>query len=187
LSFEERELIALWRAEGCGVREVARRLGRNPSTVSRELARNIRNEGKRPYLASVAQNRAQKLARRPKTRKLASRPALAAYVTGMLTARERLSPEQISARLRIDFPDDESMRISPETIYQCIYIQGRGGLRAELAAALRTGRAVRQPNRRAGTRRARVPKELLISERPAEADDRAVPGHWESQCFCQAA
>ncbi|MDQ0100379.1 IS30 family transposase [Arthrobacter bambusae] len=179
LSFEERELIALWRAQGCGVREIARRLGRNPSTVSRELARNIRNEGKRPYLASVAQNRAQKLARRPKTRKLASRPALAAYVTGMLTARERLSPEQISARLRIDFPDDENMRISPETIYQCIYIQGRGGLRAELAAALRTGRAVRQPNRRPGTRRPRVPKELLISERPPEADDRAVPGHWE--------
>ena len=71
------------------------------------------------------------------------------------------------------------MRISPETIYQCIYIQGRGGLRAELAAALRTGRAVRQPNRRPGKRRPRVPKELLISERPAEADDRAVPGHWE--------
>lgn len=179
LSFDERELIAVWRAAGCGVREIGRRLGRNPSTVSRELGRNIRNGGNRPYLASSAQNRAQKLARRPKARKLAFNEALALYVAGMLTARERLSPEQISARLRIDFPDDESMRISPETIYQCIYIQGRGGLRAELAAALRTGRAVRQPNRRAGMRRPRVPKELLISERPAEADDRAVPGHWE--------
>jgi IS30 family transposase len=179
LSFEERELIAVWSAAGCGVREIARRLGRSPSTISRELGRNIRNGGYRPYLASSAQNRAQKLARRPKTRKLASNEALALYVAGMLTARERLSPEQISARLRIDFPDDESMRISPETIYQCIYIQGRGGLRAELAAALRTGRAVRQPNRRAGMRKPRVPKELLISERPAEADDRAVPGHWE--------
>ncbi|CAN7220552.1 IS30 family transposase [Arthrobacter sp. LjRoot14] len=179
LSFDERELIAVWRAAGCGVREIGRRLGRNPSTVSRELGRNIRNEGKRPYLASSAQNRAQKLARRPKARKLAVNEALALYVGGMLTCRERLSPEQISARLPIDFPDDESMRISHETIYQCIYIQGRGGLRAELATALRTGRAVRQPNRRAGTRRPRVPKELLISERPAEADDRAVPGHWE--------
>ncbi|ADX71396.1 hypothetical protein Asphe3_37530 [Pseudarthrobacter phenanthrenivorans Sphe3] len=187
LSFDERELIAVWRAAGCGVREIGRRLGRNPSTVSRELGRNIRNGGNRPYLASSAQNRAQKLARRPKARKLVFNEALALYVAGMLTARERLSPEQISARLRIDFPDDESMRISPETIYQCIYIQGRGGLRAELAAALRTGRAVRQPNRRAGMRRPRVPQELLISERPAEADDRAVPGHWESQCFCQAA
>lgn len=179
LSFEERELIGVWLAEGHGVQEISRRLGRSASTVSRELARNIRNEGKRPYLASAAQNRAQQLARRPKARKLASNEALAAYVAGMLTARERLSPEQISARLRIDFPDDESMRISPETIYQCIYIQGRGGLKAELTAALRTGRAVRQPNRRAGNRKPRVPKELLVSERPAEADDRAVPGHWE--------
>lgn len=179
LSFDERELIAVWLAAGCGVREIGRRLGRSASTVSRELGRNIRNEGKRPYLASTAQNRAQKLARRPKARKLAGNEALALYVGGMLTCRERLSPEQISARLRIDFPDDESMRISPETIYQCIYIQGRGGLKAELAAALRTGRAVRQPNRRAGMRKPRVPKELLISERPAEADDRAVPGHWE--------
>ena len=179
LSFDERELIAVWRAEGCNVREIGRRLGRSASTISRELGRNVRNGGQRPYLASAAQNRAQKLARRPKARKLASNEALALYVAGMLTARERLSPEQISARLRIDFPDDESMRISPETIYQCIYIQGRGGLRAELSAALRTGRAVRQPNRRAGMRKPRVPKELLISERPAEVDDRAVPGHWE--------
>jgi IS30 family transposase len=179
LSFEERELIGVWLAEGHGVQEIGRRLGRSASTVSRELTRNIRNDGKRRYLASAAQNRAQKLARRPKARKLACNEALAAYVAGMLTARERLSPEQISARLRIDFPDDESMRISPETIYQCIYIQGRGGLKAELTAALRTGRAVRQPNRRAGNRKPRVPKELLISERPAEADDRAVPGHWE--------
>ena len=179
LSFDERELIAVWRAQGCGMREIGRRLGRSPSTISRELDRNVRNGGRRPYLASTAQSRAQKQARRPKARKLAVNEALALYVAGMLTCRERLSPEQISARLRIDFPDDESMRISPETIYQCIYIQGRGGLRAELAAALRTGRAVRQPNRRPGMRRPRVPKELLISERPAEADDRAVPGHWE--------
>ncbi|MFJ6078597.1 hypothetical protein ACIQC0_09890 [Pseudarthrobacter sp. NPDC092419] len=84
---------------------------------------------------------------------MASNEALALYVAGMLTARVRLSLEQISARLRIDFPDDESTRISPETIYQCIYVQGRGGLKTELAAALRTGRAVRQPNRRAGVRR----------------------------------
>jgi IS30 family transposase len=149
LSVHERELIAVWRAARCGIREIGRRLGRSPSTISRELGRNIRNGGQRPYLASSA----QKLARRPKTRKLASNDALAIYVAGMLTARERLSPEQISARQRTDFPDDESMRISPETIYQCIYIQGRGGLKAELAAALRTGRAVRQPNWRAGNRK----------------------------------
>jgi hypothetical protein len=113
LSFRERELIAVWRAAGCGVREIGRRLGRSPSTISRELGRNIRNSGQRPYLASSAQNRAQKLARRPKIRKLASNEALASYVAGMLTCRERLSPEQISARLRIDSPKMKTCASAP--------------------------------------------------------------------------
>jgi transposase, IS30 family len=189
LSFAERELIGLWLVERASLREIARRLGRAPSTVSRELRRNARTHARgpgdggrirpMPYLASVAHDRAQARARRPKPRKLAANPGLAAYVEARLAGRQRWSPEQISAKLAQDFPHDKGMRVSHETIYQCLYVQGRGGLRRELTACLRTGRAVRQPNRREGQRRARVPAELLISERPAEAADRAVPGHWE--------
>lgn len=184
LSFEERELIALWRAERAGVREIARRLGRQPSTVSRELKRNGRSHERgagrirsQPYLASVAQDRAERAARRPKERKLVTNPALAKKVGKKL--KKRWSPEQVSAWLARTYPHDKSMQISPETIYQALYVQGRGGLRRELAAALRTGRAVRRPRRVDGQRRAKVPAELLISQRPAEVEDRAVPGHWE--------
>ena len=93
------------------------------------------------------------------------------------------SPEQISHRLRVEFPDDESMRISHEAIYQALYVQGRGGLRRELSACLRTGRALRVPQARTTARGKKfVTPQVLISARPAEADDRAVPGHWESQC-----
>jgi hypothetical protein len=98
------------------------------------------------------------------------------------------SPEQIASRLRVDFPDDESMRVSHEAIYQALYVQGRGGLRRELTACLRTGRALRVPRARTrGRGRKFVSDEIMISERPAEAADRAVPGHWESQWCCQAA
>ena len=184
LSFRERELIALWRAERAGVREIARRLAREPSTISRELRRHGRSHAagsgpprSQPYLASVAQDRAERAARRPKPRKLLTHPELAEAVRQKLT--KRWSPEQVSAWLAGRHPHDKSMQISHETIYQALYVQGRGGLRRELAAALRTGRAVRRPRRVQRHRRAKVPAELLISQRPAEAEDRAVPGHWE--------
>ncbi len=98
------------------------------------------------------------------------------------------SPEQIANRIKLDFPDDGSMRISHEAIYQALYVEGRGALKRELVACLRTGRALRIPRARVG-RRAwdHVTDDVVISERPPEADDRAIPGHWESQCCCQAA
>jgi IS30 family transposase len=210
LSFEEREEIAVLLARGCGVREIARQLGRAPSTISRELQRNAATRTGRPeYRASTAQTHADRRARRPKPAKLVVNPGLRRYVQDRLAGevkrpdgsvagpqvgwrgrrrgprRDRRwgkswSPEQIAARLRVDFPDDESMRISHEAIYQSLYVQGRGALRRELTACLRTGRALRVPRART-TRgnRSFVTDELLISERPAEVADRAVPGHWE--------
>jgi len=177
LTFAEREEIALLRAAGLGVREIARQVGRDASTISRELARGCLK--RRPwgrYRASVAQTRAEKRARRPKPSKLSLHPLLRAYVQqGLL---DGWSPEEITGRLPEEFPDDGAMRISHEAIYQALYVQGRGGLRRELTACLRTGRALRKPRRRV-ERRGRIPDMVLISERPAEADDRAVPGHWE--------
>ena len=212
LSFREREEIALLKARGAGVRQIARELGRDPSTVSRELRRNAATRGgKLDYRASVAQWKAEIVAQRPKTAKLVANPRLREYVqarlsgqiqrpdgtpvtgpaTGPWTGRNKphrrdrawvraWSPEQIVNRIKLDFPDDESMRISHEAIYQALYIEGRGALKRELILCLRTGRALRAP--RARSRRqtwAHVTPEALISERPAEAEDRAVPGHWE--------
>ncbi len=186
LTFAEREEIALLRAAGLGVRAIARRVGRDASTVSRELARGcLKRRPRGRYRASVAQARAEERARRPKPSKLALHPLLRAYVQQGLI--DGWSPEQITARLVEDFPDDESMRTSHEAIYQALYVQGRGGLRRELTACLRTGRALRKPRRRVdgrGTRR--IPDMVLISERPAEADDRAVPGHWEGDLIVGA-
>jgi transposase, IS30 family len=212
LSFPEREEIALLKAQGVGVREIARRLGRDPSTVSRELRRNAATRGgKLHYRASVAQWKAELLALRPKTAKLVANDRLREYVQERLSGQIRRpngkpvrgpvaaqwkgrnkphrqdrrwatawSPEQISARLKADFPDDESMRISPEAIYQALYVQSRGALKRELVACLRTGRALRVPRARARQRASgHVTPEVMISERPAEAEDRAVPGHWE--------
>ena len=211
LSFAEREEIALLKAQDHGVREIARRIGRDPGTVSRELRRNAATRaGKRVYRAGVAQWKAQQAAKRPKEAKLATNPRLRAYVehklAGEVTDAEgrpiagpnvpwagrrhgrrqdrrwgvAWSPEQISNRLNVDFPDDESMRISHETIYQSLYVQGRGALRRELIACLRTGRALREPRARTGrSGRTFVTDEVKISQRPAEAGDRAVPGHWE--------
>ncbi|WP_203927651.1 IS30 family transposase [Virgisporangium ochraceum] len=212
LSFTEREEIAVLKARNVGVREIARRLGRDPSTISRELRRNAATRGaKLDYRASVAQWKAELVARRPKTAKLVSNDRLREYVQqrlagevhhldgrpaqGPVTApwkgrnkphrQDRRwatawSPEQISNRLRVDFPDDESMRISPEAIYQSLFIQGRGALKRDLVACLRTGRALRVPRARARQRAGgHVTPEVMISERPAEVDDRAVPGHWE--------
>jgi IS30 family transposase len=211
LSFAEREEIALLKAQDHGVREIARRIGRDPGTVSRELRRNAATRaGKRIYRAGVAQWKAQQAAKRPKEAKLATNPRLRAYIehklAGEVTDAEgrpiagpnvpwagrrygrrqdrrwgvSWSPEQISNRVKVDFPDDESMRISHETIYQSLYVQGRGALRRELTACLRTGRALREPRARTGrSGRIFVTDEVKISQRPAEAGDRAVPGHWE--------
>ena len=193
-----------------GCREIARQLGRAPSTISRELQRNAALRSGRPeYRASTAQTHADRRARRPKPAKLAVNAELRAYVQARLSGavqrpdgsvagpevgwrgrrhgprKDRRwgqcwSPEQISGRLSVDFPDDESMRVSHEAIYQSLYVQGRGALRRELTACLRTGRALRVPrNRTSKGNRSFVTDELLISERPAEVDDRAVPGHWE--------
>lgn len=178
LSMAEREEIAVLQGRA-SVREIARRLGRSPSTVSRELRRNASGSDPARYRASVAQAEADQRARRPKAAKLAVQPALREYVQDKLASVERWSPEQIAHRLRVDFPDDERMRISHETIYQALYVQGRGALRRELTECLRTGRALRKPRRRTDHRREQIKDKVMISERPAEVADRAVPGHWE--------
>jgi IS30 family transposase len=212
LSFVEREDIAIWRAQKLSVREIARRLGRDPSTISRELRRNASTRTYRlDYKASIAQWHAERRARRPKLAKLVTNDQLREYVQDRLSglirtpdgAREvgppgpqwkgrnkphrgdrrwvtAWSPEQIANRLPVEFPDDESMRISHEAIYQALYVQGRGALQRELVACLRTGRALRVPRARARQKAwAHVTPDVLISERPAEVEDRAVPGHWE--------
>lgn len=212
LSSGEREDIALWRAQGAGVRDIARRLGRAPSTISRELRRNASTRTYRlDYKASIAQWHAERRARRPKTAKLVINDRLRCYVQDKLSGVVRgpdgrivagpsggkwngrnkphrgdrgwvqaWSPEQIARRLRVDFPDDETMRISHEAIYQALYVETRGALKRDLVSCLRRGRALRVP--RARTRQkawAHVTPETLISQRPPEVADRAVPGHWE--------
>jgi IS30 family transposase len=165
-------------------REIARRLGRPASTVSREVGRNSPAAGPRGYRAVAAQVRAEERARRPRPAKLAVNGELRAAVQGKLEGK--WSPEQVSAWLRRRFPDDPEMRVSAETIYQSLYVQGRGALRRELAASLRTGRALRRPRRAEGERRGKIPGMVMISERPAEAEDRAVPGHWEGDLIAGA-
>jgi transposase, IS30 family len=187
LCLAEREEIALGRAAGESLRVIATRLGRSPSTISRELRRNRALDTKRRgYRATLAQAKAEDRARRPKTRKLAASPRLRAEVQSML--ERRMSPEQISGRLPLLFPDDTAMRISPEVIYQCLYLQGRGALRRDLTRRLRTGRAVRKPRRRVDRRsqRERIPDMVMISDRPAEVEDRAVPGAWEGDLITGA-
>jgi IS30 family transposase len=172
LSLEDREEISLGLRRGDSFTAIAAQLGRATSTVSREVNANGGRDG---YRAWRAHDRAYYQARRPKTAKLAC-PRLARQVTDWL--KEWWSPEEIARRLRIEFPDDPMMRVSHETIYQSIYVQGRGELSRELARCLRTGRAKRRP-RNHHENRGRIPGMVMISERPAEADDRAVPGHWE--------
>jgi IS30 family transposase len=175
LSVAEREELALGVAARLGVREIARRLDRSPSTISRELARNRLSDGR--YRAVAADRAAALRRRRPKPARLAINHELREVVQAGLT--RKWSPEQISRTLRREFPSRPEMHVSHETIYQSLYVQGRGALRRELAACLRTGRAIRRPKRRADERRSRISGMVLISERPAEANDRAVPGHWE--------
>jgi IS30 family transposase len=184
----EREHIALRWATAAGVRQIARELSRSPSTVSREIRRNgftrsgYRRDGlprgRWQYRGLLAQARAEARRARPKGRRLAGRPRLSRVVQTRL--EQRWSPRQISVALRREHPEDPEMWVSHETIYQALYVQGRGGLRRELHQQLRTGRALRRP--RAATRapgRSTIPAAVSISQRPAEAADRAVPGHWE--------
>ena len=211
LSFAEREEIAILRAQRLGVREIARRVSRHPSTISRELRRNASTRSNElTYRATTAQWHAERRASRPKVAKLVINERLREYVQDRLAGNierpngeplqgpgvrfigrrhgrrmdrrwaKSWSPEQISNRLKVDFPDDETMRISHEAIYQALFIQSRGALKRELVACLRTGRALRVPRARthSGGKKFIAP-EIMITERPIEADDRVVPGHWE--------
>jgi IS30 family transposase len=176
LSLEEREEISRGLAAEDSFRAIALRLGRSASTVSREVNA---NGGPQGYRACRAEAAARERARRPKTAKLAD-PANVELKDWVQAGLDRQwSPEQISGKLPLEFPDCPEMRVSHETIYQSLYVQSRGALRRELTACLRTGRALRKPRRQAQVRRSRIPDPISISERPAEAADRAVPGHWE--------
>jgi IS30 family transposase len=211
LSFAEREDIALHKAQGLGSREIARRLGRAASTISREVRRNAatRNGGLE-YRATTAQWHAERAARRHRPAKLTVNTALRTYVHDRLSGslitssgtplpgptvpwkgRRRggrqnrrwsaaWSPQQIARRLQLDFPDDATMRISHEAIYQALYVEARAALPRELTANLRTGRALRVPRaRRSRAGKTFVVPEVMLSERPAEAINREIPGHWE--------
>jgi IS30 family transposase len=173
LSLIEREEIRAGIAAGESFRAIARRLGRAASTISREVGG---VDGRRRYRATKADDRACLRALRPKPSKLACNPRLRRRVSEMLA--RRFSPQQISARLRLDYSHDEELRISHETIYQSLYVQSRGRFRKDLTRYLRTGRQKRKP-RRGPTGQGRIPEMVSISERPAEIEDRAVPGHWE--------
>jgi IS30 family transposase len=182
LSLAEREEIAVGLARGESYRVIGARIGRPASTVSREVSRNG-PPGR--YRAVRAQALAELRGRRPKQAKLAGSGELRCWVQEHL--QKRWSPEQVSRRLVKEFPGRPEMRVSHETIYQSIYVQGRGALRRELAASLRTGRALRKSRRKEGERRGKIAGMVNISERPAEAADRAVPGHWEGDLLVGAA
>jgi IS30 family transposase len=176
LSLEERVEIALGRQRHESVRSIAKRLERSPSTISREIKRN-RVDRKHGYRPVPAHKLAYRRARRPKLTKLAANPELRERVVSDL--KRTWSPEQISRRLRQDFGDDTTMQISHETIYKSLFIQGRGELRRELTRCLRTGRAKRLARAWTGNRRRMIPNMVMITQRPPEVGDRAVPGHWE--------
>jgi IS30 family transposase len=171
----EREEISRGVAAGESCRQIAARLGRAPATVSRELAR---NGGRHRYRAQPADAAAYRRAQRPKTAKLVTEPRLRVVVEAKLALR--WSPEQIAGWLPLAYPQDPVMRVSHETIYLSLFVQSRGALRRELQRCLRTGRAMRYPRgKRLPQGRGQLRDVVLLSERPAEAEDRAVPGHWE--------
>ena len=187
LSLTEREEIAVGVAAGQSARQIAAALGRASTTVSRELGLWAAAHPGRPYRAVAAQVDAEARGGRPKPFKLAHEP-LRERVQADL--ERKYSPRQIAMRLAMEFPEDPAMRPSHEAIYQALYVQGRGLLRRELAACLRTGRAIRRPRRRIDGRAdpdRRIPGKIMISERPAEVADRAVPGHWEGDLIAGAA
>jgi len=172
LSIVEREHILLGVTRGESLRSIARSLGRAASTISRELAA---NGGRAGYAAWRAHQRARACARRPKPYKLRRGPLLEEVSQRLL---ELWSPQEIAQRLRLEYPSQPAMQVSHETIYQSLFVQGRGELRRELARCLRSGRTVRRAHGQV-ERRGQLPNMVMISERPAEVADRAVPGHWE--------
>jgi IS30 family transposase len=177
LSLAEREGISRGLAEDASLRAIAAELGRCPSTISREVAA---GGGRKRYRAVTAERAAYRRARRPKQAKLVDKPELAAEVEDKLGAW--WSPQQIATSLKETYPNRPEMQVSHETIYQSLFVQGRGALRKELARCLRSGRAARRPQSRSRSRveaRGRIKDMVMISERPAEVEDRAVPGHWE--------
>lgn len=198
LSPADREAIFAGLVAGWSYAAIGRAIGRPTSTITRELDVNRFNPSRpravplgqragrfgrvpiRPnYSPHEAQQRSEARLARAKTSKLTSSPRLRAEVAARL--RDHHSPEQVSRRLQQDFPDDPEMRVSHETIYRSLYVQGKGELKRELARCLRTGRAIRKPHRRLDTRQHRLPDKVSISERPPEVADRILPGHWESQ------
>jgi transposase, IS30 family len=174
LCVEERETISRELSRGNSARSIAKMLGRHHSTITNEINR---NGGADDYRATVAQERYESLKVRPKEHKLAASSRLHDAVNEGL--EQKWSPEQIGARLTEEYPDDPEMRVSHETIYQTLYLQAKGALRTQLKLALRQGRARRVPHSRATVSRGKIPDMVNISERPAEAEDRAVPGFWE--------
>jgi IS30 family transposase len=203
LSLADREAIFTGLVAGWSYAEIAGSIGRPTSTVTRELDANRLNEtrpravplghragarGPVPespnYSPWIAQQRFESRLARPKTSKLAGNTRLCDEVQARL--KQNHSPEQISARLVIDFADDPEMRVSHETIYRALYVQGRGALNRELTRHLRTGRALRKPRRKPAQRLERIRDMVSISERPADAEDRAVPGHWEGDLITGA-
>lgn len=177
LSLVEREQIRDLARAGLSIRRIAAEMGRSPSTISRELRRNTVSERK-GYMPHTAHRLSVERRRRPRCPKLLSNDELFAYVQEKLN--KRWSPEQISHRLRKDFPDSTEMRVSTETIYQAIYVHARGDLKRELARQLRRRRTTRKPHRQSDARRPRFVDDMTsIEERPAEIEDRTIPGHWE--------
>lgn len=182
LGVEERETIALGLVRGEYFSDIARRMQRPTSTISREVNR---CGGRSTYTSSSAQRISKRCGRRPKVRKLASNPVLAGFVEEGL--KKRWSPAEIHARLVLEYPDDEAMRVSHETIYSSLYVQAKGGLKKELLSALRSGRLRRRPRKRGESARRSVLGDVVpISERPPEASDRAFPGHWEGDLIMGA-
>ena len=194
LCLAERVEIQVGIRLGWSIRKIARGMGRQPSTVLREIRRNSAERfrsrrgrrlaaartGRRAYCPVSAQRRAERVATaaaRGRPTKIAANPLLQHRIQELL--EQDYSPEQIAAQLRLEHPDEVEWQVSHETIYKALYVQGRGELRRDLHRRLRTGRALRKPRRRATGRRGRIPDMVMISERPAEAEDRAVPGHWE--------
>ena len=181
LSLLEREEISRGLAAGAALRAIARQLGRAPSTVSREVRR---NGGPKHYRAGRAEQAAWARACRPKATKLATNTRLREVVEAKLAVE--WSPEQIARWLARAFPDEPEMRVSHETIYLSLFVQARGALRKDLTAHLRTGRATRRPKTHTarGHGRGQIVDAVSIRERPAEVEDRAVPGHWEGDLLC---
>ena len=184
LTLTEREDIAYLRGHHLGVRQIAAWIGRDPATVSRELRRNV-SASPRRYRALSAHIRARERARRSRPRKLVAGSPLRAEVAALL--RCDYSPGQIAGRLKREYPGRPEMHVSHETIYQALFVQGKGSLRAEVAAAVRCGRSRRRrPRSRLNETRGKIPGMINISDRPAEAADRAVPGHWEGDLIIGA-